>query len=76
MSTPNTVNLVSLPKHKSVKTLVDNEQLKNKLASLALPETTFFNVTTDNGIQMDARMTKPLNFDARKKYPVLFSCVW
>ena len=72
VSTPNTVNLVSLPKHKSVKTLVDNEQLKNKLASLALPETTFFNVTTDNGIQMDARMTKPLNFDARKKYPVLF----
>ena len=75
VSTPITVNLVSLPKHKSVETLVDNEQLKSKLASLALPETTFFNVTTDNGIQMDARMTKPLNFDARKKYPVLFH-VW
>ena len=72
VSTPNTVSLVSLPKHKSVETLVDNERLKSKLASLALPETTFFNVTTDNGIQMDARMTKPLNFDARKKYPVLF----
>ena len=72
VSTPNTVNLVRLPKHKSVETLVDNEGLKSKLASLALPETTFFNVTTDNGIQMDARMTKPLNFDARKKYPVLF----
>ncbi|WBL24119.1 S9 family peptidase [Zunongwangia sp. HGR-M22] len=72
VSTPNTVNLVNLPKHKSVKTLVDNERLKNKLSSLALPETSFFKVMTENGIEMDARMTKPLNFDSAKKYPVLF----
>jgi len=72
VSTPTTVSLVSLPKHKSVETLVDNEHLKSKLASLALPETTFFKVITDNGIEMDARMTRPLNFDSAKKYPVLF----
>lgn len=72
VSTPNTVSLVILPKHKSVTSLVDNERLKNKLSTLALPETSFFKVKTDNGIEMDARMTKPLNFDSAKKYPVLF----
>ncbi|MCL6220307.1 S9 family peptidase [Zunongwangia pacifica] len=73
VSTPTTVSLVSLPKHKSVETLVDNEHLKSKLASLVLPETTFFKVTIDDdGIEMDARMTRPLNFDSAKKYPVLF----
>ncbi|MDN3594148.1 S9 family peptidase [Zunongwangia endophytica] len=72
LNTPISINLVSLPKHKSIKNLVDNQHLKNKLNTLNLPETSFFKVTTENGIEMDARITKPLNFDAEKKYPVLF----
>jgi len=72
VSTPNTVSLVSLPKHKTIKYLVDNQGLKDKLKTLAIPETTFFTVTTKEYIEMDARITKPLNFDDAKKYPVLF----
>lgn len=71
-TTPTTVTLVSLPKHTTIKVLVDNKRLKDKLSTLALPETTFFSVTTSEGIEVDGRMTKPLNFDANKKYPVLF----
>ncbi len=32
----------------------------------------FITVTTDEGVQMDAWMSKPANFDASKKYPVVF----
>ncbi|SIQ10215.1 S9 family peptidase [Maribacter ulvicola] len=72
VNTPNTLSLVSLPKHKTIQKLVDNKQLKNRLKSLAIPETSFFKVTTKEGIVMDGRMTKPLNFNESKKYPVLF----
>ncbi|RAV30006.1 S9 family peptidase [Sinomicrobium soli] len=72
VSIPNTVSLVSLPNHKTIKTLVGNQELKDKLQTLALPETSFFKVTTEEGIQMDGRMTKPANFEDSEKYPVLF----
>lgn len=32
----------------------------------------FITVTTEDGVQMDAWMAKPSNFDASKKYPVVF----
>ncbi len=72
VNTPRTVSLVNLPRHKAIKNLVANEKLKEKLNSFDLPETSFFKVTTEEGVKMDGRMTKPLNFDASKKYPVLF----
>ncbi|SFG15033.1 dipeptidyl-peptidase-4 [Salegentibacter agarivorans] len=72
VNTPNNVSLINLPKHRTIKELVDNKHLKDKLNTLILPETTFFKVTTEEGIEMDGRMTKPINFDASNKYPVLF----
>tara|TARA_R100001369_G_scaffold29172_1_gene52493 strand:+ start:195830 stop:198085 length:2256 start_codon:yes stop_codon:yes gene_type:complete len=72
VTTPNTVSLVSLPKHKTIQKLVENKRLKDKLKNLAIPETSFFKVTSKEGIEMDGRMTKPLNFDESKEYPVLF----
>lgn len=35
-------------------------------------KTAFFNVTTEEGIEMDGWMVKPDNFDSSKKYPVVF----
>ena len=32
----------------------------------------FFKVTTSEGVEMDGWMVKPTNFDATKKYPVVF----
>ncbi len=69
---PSTVRLVSLPKHEVMKNLVKNEDFKAKLSTLKLPEVEFFKVTTEEGIEIDGRMIKPLNFDDNKKYPVLF----
>ncbi|SIN95666.1 S9 family peptidase [Algoriphagus halophilus] len=69
---PLTVRLVSLPKHETIKTLVENNAYKQKLASLALPEIKFTTVTTSEGVTLDARVIYPIDFDETKKYPVLF----
>nr|WP_319398346.1 DPP IV N-terminal domain-containing protein [uncultured Carboxylicivirga sp.] len=65
-------SIVSLPKHKILNTLVSNDAFAKKLASLQLPEVEFFTVTTEEGIDVDGRMIKPVNFDPNHKYPVLF----
>jgi dipeptidyl-peptidase-4 len=67
-----TVRLISLPDHKVIKVLVDNAAYQTKLNTLKLPKVTFSEVTTSEGITMDARMILPIDFDASKKYPVLF----
>lgn len=71
-STPYTVDLVSLPKHKIIKTLISNSKYKKKLKTLALPDIKFTKVTTVDGINIDVRMILPPDFDSTKTYPVLF----
>ncbi len=66
------VDVVSLPKHKVLNSLVSNAAFEQKLATLQLPEVEFFQVTTEDSITIDGRMIKPTNFDPSKKYPVLF----
>lgn len=68
---PTKVSLISLPDHQVIKTLVSNEAYEQKLASLDLPEVEFTSVTTTEGVQIDARVIKPVGFDASKKYPVI-----
>jgi dipeptidyl-peptidase-4 len=64
--------LVTLPQHKTVQVLIDNEQYSQQVASFGLPEVEFFKVTTSDGVEMDGRIIKPRDFDQKKKYPVLF----
>ncbi len=69
---PRTVRLITLPDHKTIKTLVDNNDYKEKLSGLAMPKIQFLKVSTEEGIEIDVRMVLPISFDANKKYPVLF----
>lgn len=69
---PRTVRFISLPNHKTLKTLVNNDAYLKKLEGLTLPTTTFTKVTTEEGIEIDVRMILPPSFDPSKKYPVLF----
>ncbi len=71
-NTPPTTDLVSLPKHKTIRHLVENKKYKEKIASLKLPKTEFLKINTKDGVEMDVKIIKPLNFDTNKKYPVLF----
>ena len=69
---PSTVRLVELPGHNTLKNIMKNDSFKAKLEGLDLPEVQFASVTTDENIEVDARIILPVNFDSSKKYPVLF----
>lgn len=70
-TTPPVYALVNLPKHKVVRVLQDNKELKKKYGALGLNPKEF--VTVDIGDEkLDVWMIKPKDFDASKKYPLLF----
>lgn len=56
---------------KELKTVEDNAQLKESMASLNMAEPEIISITTADGVQLNGWMVKPRNFDASKKYPVL-----
>ena len=72
VSEPKTSHFINLPDHNILKTLVDNAAYKNALASLKLPEITFSEIKTKEGIPIDVRTVLPVGFDKSKKYPVIF----
>ncbi|NOT50354.1 MAG: prolyl oligopeptidase family serine peptidase [Chitinophagaceae bacterium] len=62
---------VTLPDHKPFKA-EDDISKKIKPEDKAKSLTSFFQVTTEEGVTMDGWITKPKNFDSTKKYPVVF----
>jgi dipeptidyl-peptidase-4 len=64
--------IVHLPDHKVVKTLVDNAPLRKKLKALRRGTSEFFRVQIDEATALDGWCLKPPDFDASRKYPVLF----
>ncbi len=70
--TPRRYEVVSLPNHKVLRVLEDNNELREKLKQYTIPEKEFLKITGDNGIEFDAWMIKPLDFDPQKKYPLVF----
>lgn len=56
---------------KVLATLVDNQELKQKLSGLQLPKKEFFEFTTSEGVKLYGVMIKPADFNASKQYPVV-----
>lgn len=56
---------------KKLTTLIDNHELKAKLADYELGQKQMFTFTTSEGVQLNGYMVKPANFDANKQYPVI-----
>ncbi len=55
------------------KPINEKTSITSKLSQLQeKPSTEFFKITTKDGVEMDGWMVKPKNFDATKKYPVVF----
>jgi dipeptidyl-peptidase-4 len=71
MDAPVRNEIVSLPDHKVVRSLVDYSKIAAKMAPLLGSKTEFFKVPIDNGVTLDGYMIKPPDFDPKKKYPVL-----
>jgi dipeptidyl-peptidase-4 len=52
--------------------MVDNADMRDKLAALDLGEHRFFRVTMEDGLELDGWEILPPGFDPARKYPVLF----
>ena len=70
ISTP-TLITINDNKGKELATMLDNNKLKEKIATLTLPQKEFFTFRTAEGVELNGWMMKPANFDATKKYPVI-----
>jgi len=70
-TSPPITSMVEVKSHKVIRTLEDNQPLKEKMALLKLPQKEFFRVDIGEDL-LDAWMIKPPGFDPGNKYPVIF----
>lgn len=70
--TPPVIDLIELPSHNTVRTLVENKTLLEKINELKRTPVDFFQIDIGE-ISLDCWMMKPVDFDSTKKYPVLFT---
>ena len=70
INTPHTVT-TNDNNGKVIKTLIDNKNLKERLAKFDMPTKEFFTFKTTDGVELNGWMIKPADFDANKKYPVV-----
>ncbi|MBR5747215.1 MAG: S9 family peptidase [Prevotella sp.] len=56
---------------KTLQTLIDNHELKDKLAKFDLGKKELFQFKTSEGVTLNGWMVKPADFDATKRYPVI-----
>ncbi|MFN4145321.1 MAG: S9 family peptidase [Runella sp.] len=71
-NTPPMSEFLRLPEHKA---LNEKDDIAQKLANMPTTpkKVEFLKVTTQEGIELDAWMVKPDNFDPSKKYPIVFT---
>jgi dipeptidyl-peptidase-4 len=69
---PPRYEVITLPDHKVLRVLEDNKELVSKLLEYNIQEKEFLKIKTDDGLDFDAWMIKPVGFNPEKKYPVIF----
>lgn len=67
---PPVIDIVSLPGHKSVRTLEDNSELQGKIALVKRASPDFFRIDIGDDVLLDGWCIKPSDFDPQKKYPL------
>jgi len=68
---PPVTSLVSLPQHNPVRTLVSNDGLRDRVERVRSTQAEFFQVQTEDGVELDGWIMAPAGFDPARKYPVL-----
>jgi dipeptidyl-peptidase-4 len=63
---------IQLPANTSIDPSNSINQIMQRIRVASI-DIEFFKVTTKEGVELDAWMVKPNNFDATKKYPIVFS---
>jgi dipeptidyl-peptidase-4 len=72
LGTPGTIDLIRLPKHERVRTLVTNQRLRDRIAGLRRGTAEQMSVDAGGGLELDGWVMKPPGFDSTRRYPVLF----
>jgi dipeptidyl-peptidase-4 len=67
---PPVIDLVELSEHRSVRVLEDNAECRRRVSPLISQPTEFLKLDIGDGVEMEAWMFKPRDFDSTKKYPV------
>lgn len=67
---PPATELVSLPDHRAVRTLVDNGPLRQRVGALRRGREEFFQVDIGGGIRLNGWMIRPPDFDSGRRYPL------
>ena len=70
-NTPMKITVNETKTKKVLRTLQDNAAKNERLAKYNISKKEFVTVNTDSGVELNAWMVKPLNFDENKRYPVL-----
>lgn len=68
-ATPSVIDMVSFPKHQSVRVIEDNAKSTRTIAALGLNPKEFVKVTSGD-LELDAWMIKPVNFDRQRNTPL------
>ena len=69
---PPVTQLISLPEHRVIRTLVENKKLKASVAKLRRGPSGFVKVNADSGLKLDGWIIKPPGFDSTKRYPLFY----
>jgi dipeptidyl-peptidase-4 len=72
LGNPPIIRLVRLPAHQTIRTLVDNQQLRTRVNALARGSAEWFSVEAEDGARMPGLLMKPADFDSTRRYPLLF----
>ncbi len=68
---PPTIELVSLPDHKTTRVLADNAALRAAVGPVIERPVEFFKVPAADGTLLDGWMIRPADFDSTRTYPLL-----
>ena len=70
LDAPPVHELVEIEGHRVVSTLEDHAEIRERMQKIMSRPTEFLKLDIGNGLEFDAWMLKPKDFDASKKYPV------
>jgi dipeptidyl-peptidase-4 len=70
---PPVIELVQLPKHSVARTMVTNNEYKEKMGKLNMRPVEFFRIDIGGEVLLDGWCMKPPDFDSTKKYPLFFT---
>lgn len=71
IDSPPTHELVELEGHRRVLTLEDNQEIRERMKTIHARPSEFLKLDIGNGVELDAWLIRPKDFDPSKKYPLV-----